>query len=170
MVCKWVNYKALNTIGYYQLRNTLTQIDDPVNLYLMVSDANAPVKLYETNSASSTEEIANSIFLCNDDRMFEDMDETPLPANIHTIISGFDPPDKFKNNGKWTWRLLRHSNCIYHKNRTLNKLVDGIGSHESNAIRTIFGLDNPYRKTTIVFSKRDGWSTLASKFKGRKGS
>lgn len=42
-----------STFGFYQLRNTLCTTEvKPVNMYLFVSDANAPLPLYDVDTSS----------------------------------------------------------------------------------------------------------------------
>ena len=39
---KNINYDSAKTIGYYQLMGAMSKINDPINAYIMVSDADAP--------------------------------------------------------------------------------------------------------------------------------
>ena len=39
---KNINYDSAKTIGYYQLMGAMSNINDPINTYILVSDADAP--------------------------------------------------------------------------------------------------------------------------------
>lgn len=39
---KSINYDSAKTIGYYQLMGAMSSINDPINTYILVSDADAP--------------------------------------------------------------------------------------------------------------------------------
>ena len=41
------DYWAPKTVGFYQLRNSFTKINDSINTYMFVQDANAPKPLYD---------------------------------------------------------------------------------------------------------------------------
>lgn len=66
-----VDYRAAKTVGFYQLGNTLRNLTEPSNTYIMVSDANAPTPLFEPLDDADNATLAKSIFLFNDDSIFD---------------------------------------------------------------------------------------------------
>ena len=137
------NYDVLKTTGFYQLRHTLVNLKDSVNTYLFVSDANSPTCLYETKHPDYDqtwpeevlEDVANSIFLGNDNRLFKDIDSALLPERISNEIRNNSGVKIAKNaeetaqrqgyyneeSNRFTWKMLRLLCSYYHGNRTQNQ-------------------------------------------------
>lgn len=74
-------YYVPKTVGFYQLRNTMTEVTEPVNTYMFVSDANAPVPVYDVdvskwsdddwNKKENALKVANSLFLWHNSDLFD---------------------------------------------------------------------------------------------------
>ena len=116
----------------------------PTNIYLFVSNANAPTKLYDTADDDPADKKEKSFFL-GDYSLFD-------------AIKDINAVDDKK------WGNLVKENAAYLANsKPKNVLVGTSGYTVASAIHTIFGLDNPYTKNNIVFAKRAGCTDLSSK-------
>lgn len=43
-------YDVPKTVGFYQLRDTMSELKEPFNIYMFVNDANAPVSVYDVDT------------------------------------------------------------------------------------------------------------------------
>jgi hypothetical protein len=168
---------------------TVPKITEPMSAYIMVSDANAPVPVFETedNVGEKLDGDDNDsyplqqIFMYNDISVFSDLINLPLPVDINTKINnliGLGTSDldqqnniaKFWNNyhyyadtteqmvnsdvdlNTWRWNigLLLVANIQW-----LIKNSPDVNWKKYPEIENIFGLENPYRKNTIVVAVRE---------------
>lgn len=169
-------YCASKTVGFYELRNAMSNLKDTFNTYLFVSDANAPVPMYQVDTddwntddwgdPTKVETVSKSMFLWQDWLIFDDLDlgGATLPAEIQTAIT-----DTISNSAKIlmkngvvgspTWKTLALSNLGYHASvdvlSDMNRRgfnVDNIG----NSIYAVFGsMHNPYTSNNVVWATRD---------------
>ncbi len=111
-----------------------------MNLYLFVSDANAPLPLYDIDTSSwsdaqwanpeNVERVAKSIFLYGNEELVDDIqNDAPLPPHInrkllkylsqresnHWVANQGNPWSE--EGGYFTWKALIETNNLYHKNR-----------------------------------------------------
>lgn len=174
------DYWVPNTIGYYQLRNTLTKVTDPFNMYMFVSDANAPLPSYNVDVSDKDEDwwsdkdnallVANSFFLLDDERLFDDIGNCELPDAIgqamYNCYYGSKGPTRWSEhvanrskNLASTWNTLLESSKGYHYHRKLDMKSAGItsGTYE---IGVVFGsgMANPYTSNNVIIAKRDNWA------------
>ena len=178
---KSYDYSCPKTIGFYQLNRTMRKIGNVVNTYVMVGNANAPTPLYDVDTSTWTDDdwsnsenlkkVADSLYLNNDNELFNDIDAFPLPESIQSIINTDYPFMKASKDAaygwdntrkKWIWKTLRVMNQAYHLSKTKND--DYLG------IRTVLGYVSPYKTTNIVFGKREGWADLAKAWTDYKDS
>lgn len=118
----------------------------PTNIYLFVSNANAPTKLYDTAADDPADKKEKSFFLGD--------------------YSLFDVIKDINAAGSKKWGDLVKENAAYlASSKSKNVLVGTSGYTEASAIHTIFGLDNPYTKNNIVFARRASGTDLAKKLK-----
>ena len=120
----------------------------PTNIYLFVSNANAPTKLYDTADDDSPDKKEKSFFLGD--------------------YSLFDAIKDINAVGSKKWGDLVKENAAYlASSKSKNVLAGTDGYTTASAIHTIFGLDNPYTKNNIVFARRD-CVDISSKLKDGK--
>ena len=120
-----IDYRAVSTIGSFLLRNVLKKNSQPINMYYMVCDANAPTLLYDTgeidwNNMTDVKwtDIANSMALCKEDSQFlQSICDIDLPSDISDAIA--DESRKIERNGwnksteRWQWKWLMLSQTKY---------------------------------------------------------
>ena len=122
------DYSAPKTVGFYQLRNSFFKLNDSINTYMFVSDANAPTPLYEVaidpenigldnwwNDQDNAKSVAYSLMFEQDSSLFDDIGEVNLPQEVGKIFY------KCKNGKEWdtkkplpTYNDLLKSNIDYH--------------------------------------------------------
>lgn len=152
---KKVSYDVAKTLGFYQLGSIFRKVNDPVNTYLMVSDANAPTPLYDVDTTSWTDddwasrsaEVAGSLYLAKDYKLF---------APFVDLVATF--PNNTKN---YTWGGLIRSNASWWSKRSINQVDKACpNSGTAKRMNSVFGLENPYTKNTVVFGYRDDYPDI----------
>ena len=145
---KWQWY-AGKTIGFYQLRNTFTKLQDDVGIYLMVMDANAPTPLYDTDSSTDF-----NIFMHQDRELFKEYANGGggLKTKDFLSASGLKWNDAYRANLYWWSQETMDSDAS-----------NTISSADALKLESVIGLQNPYTKNTIVFGYRNNWTEF-SKF------
>lgn len=114
----------------------------PTNIYLFVSNANAPTRLYDTAADDPADKKEKSFFL-GDYSLFDAIKDINAVGNVK-------------------WGDLVKENAAYLANsKSKNVLVGTPGYTVASAIHTIFGLDNPYTKNNIVFARRAGCTDIS---------
>lgn len=144
---------SISTPGYYNLRKTMLKKKNKLNIYLMVNDGNAPIPLDEVSENATTEEKANSMFLANDQEMFNGMKDINLPNDINDLLNGIWHTSKAQYN----WEDLIRSNSKYRQIMSIG--IDNTdwkkwANDNANCVNEIFGLFNPYKSTNIVYGRR----------------
>ena len=180
-------YRALKTMGFYQLNLALRDhVNYPLNTYFMLQDANAPTPLFSVgdnpdfSDENVRKKVALSLFPEKDSRLFKDLGKCTLPPSIETIFASAKAggtKDKSKDaNGKYIWQAIRNVAYHWHAKADWGTSVEA-SDGEGKALDVIFGLENPYEKTTIAFTRRDkmddllkkkGWSNSKEYFKSSK--
>ena len=185
-------YWVPQTVGYYQLRNTLAKVTDPFNMYMFVSDANAPLLSYETAPEDNADwwavkenalMVSNSIFLPQEARLINDIGECELPEDIGKALYRC-----WYGNSKWenywnkhqsgksgvispNWQKLFDSNYGYHAQRSVSLKLDGKKQIKTppEGINMVFGSGfvNPYTSNNVVIAKRARWEPDFLKKEGK---
>ena len=113
---KSCRYWAPKTTGFYQLRNTLRNLSETYNIYLMVSDANAPKPLTNDNTTGT------SIFMWHEKDLFSEDGELGginLPTNVNDVVKGITGKSK-----QYTYNTLFKTNCAYWWNMSFSGRID----------------------------------------------
>lgn len=162
---------APKTVGFYQLRNTFCKVTEPYNTYMFVSDANAPIPLYDVQvgvgddwwTKENARKVAQSLYLGADESLFDDIGDIPLPDGVSTAFT-----NKTNVNNP-TYGHLMKSNIGYHYSDkpyksdtagTSGAALKGLGfglpeTGDAYNISVVFhGLQNPYTSTNLVLATR----------------
>lgn len=178
------NYSVPRTVGFYQLRNTMARVSDSFNTYMFVSDANAPVPLYDVeseinwwNDESKSLEVSNSLFLYADSLLFNQIGEVKLPFDeigktFYKCLKGKawkGSSDNWNSKQGITWKNVLESNLSYHylnksaedelKSNSLQQLND---EGAMNMYAVFQGLRNPYQNTNIILATRKDYEDFAN--------
>ena len=169
-------YSAFNTLGFYYLNNSFsTQVKDSVNIYLMVSDANAPKKITELEvddgiydyltTDDAVARASRTVCMYNDEDLFDE--STPLgkmviPDSLTRIILGTSYEE---GTSTYTMSQLMESNRNFwgKSELTVDTKNMTMSLDTSKLVKNIFGFRNPYINTTIVLGQRSGWKDFAKK-------
>lgn len=143
------SYSEVKTIGFYQLRNSFAKAKDAFNVYVMVSDANAPKLLHGMTEADKK---PYSVYMNNNKDFFDSIKEQ-LPKKDSRAGQIKDWIEA--NNGYWKWRNTN----VFGTKKLDSSAITEISNDLYDRLRVIFGLENPYEKNTIVFARRRDWKT-----------
>ena len=158
------NHDVAHTIGYYELKKTLSTVKQPTNMYLMTLNGNAPTpqKIKSDDGQSVVSSLITAQYL------MKDIMNIQLPSNINDILwdifqsSGNKITSQSKSVGfsqdkngiksKLTWKTLYLTNLVksYYtiKEISINKKFKHL------PFCKIFGLDNLHTSNTIVWCER----------------
>lgn len=158
-ICK---YWAAKTVGFYQLRNTFAKLDEPFNTYMFVSDANAPVPVYDIDTSDKDDawwedkdnalSVANSLFLYQDSKLFDVIGDVRIGGDL----------GKYSN---FSWRRLLQSNLAWHAQNLayVNMAKDAklrMPSSGHDICAVFQSLKNPYTNTNIVLATRSNYANF----------
>ena len=119
-------YYMPKTIGFYQLRNTFTKVEEPFNTYMFVSDANAPVPLYDVdvsdkddawwNTKENALSVANSLFLFHNLSLFDDtLANLQIKGDVGKYIYKAVTLRDYSDGVTWrTWKDVWKCNLGWH--------------------------------------------------------
>lgn len=121
-ICK---YWAAKTVGFYQLRNTFAKLDEPFNTYMFVSDANAPVPVYDIDTSDKDDawwedkgnalSVANSLFLYQDSQLFDVIGNIEIQGDFgKALFKCWNGKEYIDGRRFRTWRDLLLSNTGWH--------------------------------------------------------
>lgn len=161
------NHDVAHTIGYYELKKTLSTMKQPTNVYLMTLNGNAPTPVQITSDDGQS--VVNSLITAQD--LMKDIMDVQLPSRINDILwdifqssgnkittysrkIGFSE-DKDGTKSKLTWKTLYLTNLVkvYNTIEMSNKIY---WIYIYLQFQKIFGFDNLYTSTTIVWCERMG--------------
>lgn len=169
-------YWVPKTVGFYQLRNTFAKLDEPFNTYMFVSDANAPVPVYDIDTSDKDDawwedkgnalSVANSLFLYQDSSLFDAIGDVEIQGDfgkaLYKCWTGNEFGDKSKFN---TWRHLLISNGGWHtSNLAYVNIADDAKLRRPSSgykICAVFqSLKNPYTNMNIVLATRSNYANF----------
>ena len=165
-----IDQEWLKTFGFYQFRNAALKTKANLDLYMMVTDANAPRKLcpmheYDGSTTSAKlNEALSSVMLYNDSGLVDELERSK------TKVGGKSPTTLMNASARY-WSSKKK---ILDKNGNVVP-TDGnwkttTTTENAIAVRNVLGLDNPYTKYNLVIGRRSGWASLAKKWQNVKTS
>ena len=118
-------YWVPKTVGFYQLRNTFAKLDEPFNTYMFVSDANAPVPVYDIDTSDKDDawwedkgnslSVANSLFLYQDSKLFDVIGNIEIQGDFgKALFKCWNGKEYIDGQRFRTWRDLLLSNTGWH--------------------------------------------------------
>ena len=165
-----IDYEWLKTFGFYQLRNAVVNTKVNMDLYMMVTDANAPRKLcplheYDGSATNAAVNAAlSSVMLYNDSGLVDELERSK------TKVGGKSPTTLMNASARYWSRkkkiLDKNGNVV----PTDGNCKTTTTTENAIAVRNVLGLDNPYTKYNLVIGRRSGWASLAKKWQNVKTS
>jgi hypothetical protein len=182
-------YWVPKTVGFYQLRNTLATVTEPYNTYMFVSDANAPVPVYDIDISDKDDtwwdnkdnalDVANSIFMFQDSGLFDTIKDVPINGEfgkaLFKCVNGKEI-DESKNKFLTWGNLLKYNTDWHCANTASDALVQDadiapIDTDESMNLYAVFqSLNNPYTSTNVVFAIRTDYTTFSQALERQRDS
>lgn len=169
-------YWVPKTVGFYQLRNTFAKLDEPFNTYMFVSDANAPVPVYDIDTSDKDDawwedkdnalSVANSLFLYQDFKLFDVIGNIEIQGDFGKALYKCWTGNEFGDKSKFkTWRNLLRSNLGWHfGNIAYSKIASDAKLRQPSSghdICAVFqSLNNPYTNTNIVLATRSNYANF----------
>lgn len=173
---KSYKYWVPKTVGFYQLRNTFAKLDEPFNTYMFVSDANAPVPVYDIDTSDKDDawwedkdnalSVANSLFLGQDYMLFKEIKNVEIQGDFGKALYKCWNGREFGDRSKFiTWRDLLRSNLGWHfGNIAYSKIASDAKLRQPSSghdICAVFqSLNNPYTNTNIVLATRSNYANF----------
>jgi hypothetical protein len=164
----------------------MCHVTEPFNTYLFVSDANAPIPLYNVeipsnqqttwwNVEDNAKKVANSLYLWHNSLLFRDIGKLKLPYDIGNAFyrcKNDNPNATIQPNDPDfpTYNDLMKSNFAYHRANNSEYPQDGnshelqrIDGNKAAVIAAVFqGLTNPYTNTNMVLATRKNYSAFSA--------
>ena len=161
----YADWNVANTLGFYELNRAAKTIQTPANVFLMVSDANSPSRLFETkwhiddnfkivdkdgveaeNQELALKEIQMSLFLYNSSSQFSFIEDIAVDI------------DEYEDEGL-TWKTLNKSCFAWHRQMD-NMIYDGENDsagdlNNGTRLGSVFGgFTSIFEKNTIIYAQR----------------
>ena len=161
----------------------MTKVTEPFNTYMFVSDANAPVPVYDVDVSNWSDDdwekkenalkVANSLFLWHNSDLFDAIgnieinDNSNIGRTLYYLING-----KEWTSGKAfaTWNDVLKTNMGWHRIDDSSKSEMGdLQKPSSAASRDLYvvfqSLNNPYTNTNLVLATRLKYGDFTSALK-----
>lgn len=160
-----IDVEDAHTIGFYHLRNVVSNMTNPMACYLFTSDGS--VKLKEVEEGKTPR--GDDFYLYSDCDMFTYIQSEALPEKMNRtilekmntpprqIFSGPDASIKVGFNNGWTWKTAFLTNLGFWAKKAENVKEKNVNDHAKKTyekLGTVLGYGDPANKTTIVWAFR----------------